>query len=722
MKNFLFIVIVNCISIFSFAQEQTVRFKVIDAATKQPLENVSIEAQKKSLGKTDEQGIFTKLIAGSITECVFSNIGYETQKVKLIYADTSWTTIAMQKIVLKQDEVTVISSTRNNQKIENAPLKVEVLGREEMDEENTIKPANIASILGDVSGVQIQQTSATTGNANVRIQGLSGQYTQILKDGMPLYEGFSGGFGVLSIPPLDLKQVELIKGSASTLYGGGAIGGLVNIISRKPTEKQTAVITINASTLKEKNANFFMAKKFKKVGYTLFAGYTDQTPVDVNKDGFSDVAETKAIIIHPRLFFYPNKNTTIIVGNNTVIEDRVGGDMNYINKQLLTGASYFFEKNTIERTTTDLIVTHNLKNNDKLELKASYSSLFRNIKTNSHNFNGTQDNFFSELSLVKQLKKSNLVAGANFITDQFRKLTSSPILLNNFGNNTIGLFVQNTIKLNEKTILEAGIRNDFTNHYGSQFLPRIAAIHHLNEAWGLRAGIGFGYKIPNPLNNQITDVPIQTILPLTSFAKAEKSIGYNAEINYKYEWDKNELFINHAFFLTNITSPLVAEQDIYGNTNFFNATKSINTKGFDTYIKLQIDELELYAGFTYTIAERNYLPSNKFIPYTPKTRAAFTAVKDIEDLGLRFGLEGSYNGFQYREDGTKTPDYLFMAALIDKKFGKHFSAVLNCENLLDYRQSKKEALYTGTIANPQFKTLWAPIDGRVINLAVKYSL
>src|SRR6202008_333350 len=102
-------------------------------------------------------------------------------------------------------------------------------------EENTIRPANIASILGDVSGGQIQQSSATSGNSNVRIQGLDGRYTQILRDGMPLYDGFSGGFGILTVPPLDLKQIELIKGSASTLYGGGAIGGLINLVSKRPT-------------------------------------------------------------------------------------------------------------------------------------------------------------------------------------------------------------------------------------------------------------------------------------------------------------------------------------------------------------------------------------------------------------------------------------------------------------------------------------------------------
>jgi outer membrane receptor for ferrienterochelin and colicins len=717
-KNLILFFLISLLSMHNSYAQESIRFKVIDKETKAPLENVSIETQGQVLGKTNGDGIIIRLIS-AIDNFIFTIVGYEKiiinakEKVGLI-------TVEMSKIDTKLDEVTIVSSTRNNQHIENSPLKVEVLGREEMDEENTIKPANIASILGDVSGVQIQQTSAVSGNANVRIQGLSGQYTQILKDGMPLYEGFSGGFGVLSIPPLDLKQVELIKGSASTLYGGGAIGGLVNIISRKPTSKQDAVVTINASTLNEKNVNVFVAKKYSKVGYTFFGGYTNQQAVDVNNDGFTDVPKTSAKIFHPRLFFYPTKNTNIAIGLNTVFEKRIGGDITLINKKA-DNIHQFFEENNIARTTVDAILSSTLPHNKKLEIKTSYSSFLRDINTNFHQFKGEQNNFFSEASILIPYKKNNIVAGINFISESFIKKPSQPMPLNDFGNSTFGLFVQNTYKINDETVIEAGIRNDITKNYGNFFLPRLAFIHHFNKHWGTRAGIGFGYKIPNALNTQITDAPIQSILPLATTVQAEKSIGYNAEINYKYVWGKNELFINHAFFLTDITTPIISDVNIFGKTYFLNAGKSITTKGFDTYIKLTLDELELYAGVTYTIANRNYLTTNIFVPYTPKTRAAFTAVKEF-DGGWRAGLEGSYNGFQYRDDGSKTPNYLFMAGLVEKKFAKHFTAVLNCENILDYRQSKIEALYDGTVSYPTFKTLWAPIDGRVINLALKFSL
>ena len=100
----------------------------------------------------------------------------------------------------------------------------------------------------------------------------------------------------------------------------------------------------------------------------------------------------------------------------------------------------------------------------------------------------------------------------------------------------------------------------------------------------------------------------------------------------------------------------------------------------------------MYAVVTYTLANLNYLPEHSFVPYTPQTRAALTAMQVI-DGGWRVGIEASYDGFQNREGANKTPAYVFVASLVENKFSKHFTAVLNCENLLGYRQSKVETLY-----------------------------
>lgn len=706
------------ITLINASAQNSLKVIVKDKATQQVLKGVTIEESGK---KTISNAAITTInnLSNGRHIFSFSFVGYQTATLEITLPDTTTNEVLLSAIEKVLEEVTVASSTRSNQNIENSPLKVEVLGKEEMDEENTIKPGNIASILGDVSGIQIQQSSAVSGNANVRIQGLDGRYTQILRDGMPLFDGFSGGFGILQIPPLDLKQVELVKGSASTLYGGGAIGGLINLISKKPNFYQEGVITLNQTTLKESNFNTYIAKRNKSVGYNFFGGITKQAAVDVNKDGFSDVPKTDAIIIHPKLFFYPSSKTNIALGYTGTFETRNGGDMQVIDGNT-TSIHQFYEKNISNRNTGDILVEYFLGKGRKLELKGSISSFTRTINTATHRFKGNQLNYFSELSLFIPKDKNSWVMGINATGDRFKKLASDPVLLNNFENNTIGAFAQYTGKLVDNTTLEAGLRADHHFTYGDFVLPRIALFHRFNEHWATRLGIGLGYKTPNALTPQNVDYDIETIQPLPSGLSAEKSVGYNLEFNYKHDFNEHSnIFINQAFFLTQINNPVIATVQSNNTVSFANAGNNITSQGFDTYIKLQLNDWELYGGYTFTIANRNYLPQNKFVPLTPKNRFAFVIVKEFGD-NWRIGIEGSYTGTQFRDGDTKTPGYLFMAALIERKFGKRLSIVLNCENLLDYRQSNYETLYTGSITNPTFKPLWAPIDGRVANLSVRW--
>ncbi len=662
------------------------------------------------------------LIAGvsaGVDTFFFSYTGYQTDTIITTLPDNTLHEVLMSDGDRSLEEVTVVSSTRTNERIENAPIKVEVLGKEDMDEENTIRPANIASILGDVSGVQIQQSSAVSGNMNVRIQGLGGQYTQILRDGMPLYDGFSGGFGILQIPPLDLRQVELIKGSASTLYGGGAIGGLINLISKRPTETQDAVITLNATTLNEQDINAYFAKRWKKFGYTIFAGYTHQNATDVNDDGLSDVPDLSTFTIHPRLFFYPDEKTMLTIGYNGTFEKRLGGDMQVINN-LPDSMHQYYEQDITQRHTGELIFERTLRGQAKLTVKGTLSSFTRDITSNTDDINGNQLNYYSEASVFIPQKKNSIVAGINATGDDFKKLPGSDsIALNDFHTNTIGAFAQYTLHLFEQTTLEGGLRADHTDLYGDFILPRIALFHRFNDTWAARAGVGFGYKIPNALDVQIIDYPIEDLQPLPSNIKAEKSTGYNLEGNFKKNLgDDVNLFINHAFFLTQITQPVIATQLADGRVFFSNADQPVTTMGFDTYVKLSVKTLELYLGYTYTDAERKYLQQNQFLPLTPRNRFAFTAVRPFAKK-WRAGLEGSFVGVEYRDGDINTQPYFLTSLMIERKFGKMFTLVLNGENLLNYRQTNYEQIYTGPLTNPTFKPLWAPIDGRVINLSLR---
>jgi iron complex outermembrane receptor protein/outer membrane receptor for ferrienterochelin and colicins len=720
MYRLYYIIIFLLYSATANAQE-ILKLKITDQNTNAPLSGVTITEKGKAIGMSDKAGYASISLPPGNHTLGFTSVGYDNATFSFTLPDTLMHDIRLNISPQKMEDVTIIASTRNNQRMENSAVKVEVLGREEMEEESNIKPASIASILGDISGIQIQQSSVVSGNANVRIQGLEGRYTQILRDGMPLYDGFSGGFGVLSIPPLDLKQVELIKGSASTLYGGGAIGGLVNIISKKPTNLQELIVSVNRSTLKENNLNLYAAKKYRYAGYTLFAGYTKQAASDVGGDGFSDLPDLNAFVLHPRLFFYPNKNTTIITGYTLTTEQRSGGDMLVLNGYS-DNIHQYHEKNKTLRNSFELMAERELGSGKKLSLKGSFSSFIRSIESNIHYFKGGQQNYFAELSILIPYKKNSFVAGINFSGDNFKIKPSDPVMLTDFSNNTIGCFVQNTWHFNNHLNIETGIREDIHPQYGSFFLPSISGLYRFNEHWAFRAGVGLGYKIPNPLSVDNKEYDIQYIAPLMPEVSAEHSAGYNAEFNYKTSWgNEHELFINHALFLTHITRPVISQQLPDNSVHFLNPSGSIETKGSDTYIRAVIDEWEIYAGYTFCLAERKYLPSNDLLPLTPVHRFAFTLVKEFNDK-WKMGLEGSYNGPQRREDNSKTPGYFFAAALLQLKPNKHITIVLNAENLFNYRQDKEEALYQGTITHPKFNALWAPIDGRVVNLSVKYRL
>lgn len=701
--------------------QETLRLKVIDRSNL-PIAGATVMLPGQTAVTNDSGRLEINGLNGGKIPVRVSATGYLETSRSFTLPDTAWHIIALTQKEKELEGVTVLSSTRTNQRMENAPLKVEVLGREEMEEEGGIRPANIASIIGDISGIQIQQSAPTSGNSNVRIQGLEGRYTQILRDGMPLFDGFSGGFSIMQIPPLDLKQIELVKGSASTLYGGGAIGGLINLISKRPTTEQEGLLLLNQTTLKETNVNTYLARRYNKVGYTFFGGHTYQDAVDVNGDGLSDVPHHNTTVLHPRLFFYPGSKTTLALGYTATLEQRNGGDLQVLHNHK-DAVHQYFENNNNQRHTSDLLAEHYFAGGKKLELKGSYSNFIRGIQTNQYHFKGRQQNYYAEASLAVPTALISWVGGVNWVGDHFDKLAVDdpqiPAAINDFSNNTAGAFVQATAKL-KATTLEAGLRNDYHLAYGNFLLPRLAMIHHFGAHWAARLGAGMGYKAPNALAHQITDYDIVQIQPLPVAIRAETSVGYNAEVNFKKDWKDGSILINHAFFLTQIQHPIVATENGSGEVFFSNADKPVISRGFDTYLQLHLHNWELYGGYTFTIAERKYLEQNSFMPLTPRQRAAFILAYDLEGIA-RFALEGSYSGRQYRFDGSRTPGYLFIAAMIGKELGRQFTLVLNCENLLDYRQTRKETIFTGSITNPQFKPLWAPIDGRAINLSLRWN-
>ncbi len=158
-----------------------------------------------------------------------------------------------------EEEITVYA-TRSDVRIQDSSLRVEVLPREEIEEKMLMTPGDIVMMLNEMGGMRVQTTSPSLGAASVRMQGMRGRYTRFLSDGLPLFGQQGAGLGLLQIPPMDLGQVEVIKGNSSALYGAGAMAGVVNLISRRPTAQPVREFLINRTTLGGTDATGFFAE------------------------------------------------------------------------------------------------------------------------------------------------------------------------------------------------------------------------------------------------------------------------------------------------------------------------------------------------------------------------------------------------------------------------------------------------------------------------------
>jgi outer membrane receptor for ferrienterochelin and colicins len=694
--------------------QNTVKIKMLDAKSNDPLVGASAVQKGTPVGDiTDVKGIvILRGLPNGKQTFVLSFIGYKTDTLRVILPQTDTSKWIEIKMVSDETdlEVVTVSAMRTNARIEDLPMKVEVLGLEELNEENGIKPGNIGSLLGDLSVIHIQQISAVSGGSSVRMQGLDGKYTQLLRDGLPLYDGFSGGLGILQIPPLDLRQIEIIKGSVSTLYGGGAIGGMINLVTKHPLDKPEWTVTLNQSSLKETNINTYFSKKKDAWGVTFFAAANRQQAVDVNGDGFSDMPKVRGILIHPRLFWNDEK-TKFDIGYSGTFEQRDGGDLQALEGTSTDTLHSFFEKNKTQRNTFDGHFKHDFSKTFSLTAKSAISLLNRSVSSSVDPiFSGNFGTSYSEISVLNSEPKGDFVGGINLVTQSFQPNSTTSIP--KFDYTTYGVFTQATLKLGQKWTLESGLRLDYHNQYGRFLLPRVSILYKPAHDWSIRLGNGFGYRTPDVFTDKTSKNT-----PLSNLAKAEVSTGYNFDGNWSHLFfDKLSLTLNQAFYYVRIDKPIVSN-----GTSLTNTEGSIKTLGTDTYIRMAYEEIEVYFGYNHTLAQRfeNQKPTT-YVTYSPQDKIALTIAYEIESK-WRMGIEASWVANQYLINGSKSKAYWFWAAMIERKF-KHCSVVLNGENLADFRQSKFEPLFDGSRRNPAFHALWAPIDGRVINLSFKWHI
>jgi len=720
MQRF-FLVAAILVTGFTASAQYTFKAKIINKETGEGVAGASVtfEALKRTAAADSAGAIIIKDIPTGKYTVRITSIGYAEREVIYDFPPDQEVRIEMETQEEEEQEV-VIQSTRSTRTIRDIPTRVEFVAGEELDEKANMKPGDIRMVLNESTGITTQQTSATSANASIRIQGLDGRYTQILKDGLPLFAGFSGGLGLLQTPPLDLKQFEVIKGSSSTLYGGGAIAGLVNLISKSPQEERELNFHIDITSGGGLNTSGFYGQKFKKVGVTLFGSRNSNAAYDPSDVGLTAIPKFERYTVNPKLFFYIKEKTQLMIGGNITTEKRTGGDIEYIKGNKPTG---YTERNNTDRYSSQLLLDHHFNDKSQFTLKNSINRFQRVIDVTNYVFNGSQTGTFSEATYSYHGERSEWNGGINFVTDHFEEIQLTTTPSRNYEQVTTGLFIQNNFKAGDKFSIETGLRGDYLKDYGFAFLPRLSMLFKFSSKLSSRIGGGMGYKTPTIFTEESERLLYKNVLPIDPDEnEMERSYGVNADINYRTRFadDKISFSINHLFFYTRIHDPLILESVGIPIYKFKNVAGHFDSRGMETNVKLGYGDFKLFVGYTYT---KGYLhegdtKTENFL--TPRHRLNNVLLYEVENK-WKIGLEAYYFSNQQLSDGATGRSY-WITGLMAEKLWKKFSMYINFENFTDTRQTKFDTIYTGSIDSPVFRDIYAPLDGFVMNGGIKLRL
>lgn len=721
-KIFMPLLVMAWVTVHAVAQNQlTIIIK--NAENREPVIGATVQIVGTAIGASaDENGtaILSNIPDGQQTLLVRS-IGFKEKSPALTFPITAGDPI---EILLEADkeelEEVVITSTRVSRNMEDIPTRIESISFEEIDEKTNMRPTNVAMLLHESTGIQVQQTSYTSGTQTIRIQGLDGKYTQLLKDGFPNYSGFSSGLSILDIPPLDLKQVEIIKGSSSTLYGGGAIAGMVNFISKEPRDKREINLILNQTSALGTDVGAFLSGRKEKVGFTFLGTVHYQKEYDVDDDDFTELPLQKEITLFPKLFIYPDKDTKVMIGNSFTRSNRLGGDVEAIRNNGTSGHGYYEENNSF-RNNAYFSLTRNISETKTLTVKQSFNTFQRELQKPDYFFSGIQTIAYTDISYSLKLNTHTFVLGGNYLFDRFKENKDSSDVKRNQTLNTASLYAQDNWDLTDKFLLEAGVRFDYNTTYNGFVLPRLSLLYKFTKQFSVRLGGGLGYKLPTLFVEETESMYFRNVLKLDDDLDPEKSKGVNLDFNFAHDFtDRFTFSFNHLFFFTEITDPLVLEQNVSNDFYLKNETKPIQSKGFETNVRFIYAPFKFFAGYTFVDARALYQSGNNFLAITPKNKVNLVFLIEKEQ-NYKIGLEGYWTDHQYLSDGRLAPSF-WEFGLFGEKIFKKFSLYINFENFTDTRQNRFENVVFPPHDNPTFAQVYTHTEGFIINGGIKLRL
>jgi len=608
------------------------------------------------------------------------------------------------------EEEVVVTATRTGGRIDDQPTRVEVLDREEIEEKILMTPGDIVMMLNEMGGMRVQATSPSMGAATVRIQGMRGRYTRVLFDGLPLAGQQVGGLGLLQIPPMDLSQVEVIKGVASALYGAGAMGGVINLVARRAGDDPVREVLFNQSTVGTTDGvGFFSRRLSQQLRGTLTTGLHYQLKNDIDDDGWYDLAGYSRFVVRPRLFWEDGKTRSGWLTVGYTGENRYGGAVSDALPPQLQGVDY---REAIDTT--------------RVDVGGLYQEIFRGslvfngrvaatLQRHEHVFGPISEhdrhtNVFAEASLRGVRGRHTWVGGVAFERESFDPLDVPQFA---YFHRVPGLFAQDDMRLLDWLTVSASARLDLHHTYGTFFSPRASALMRWN-GWTSRVSAGTGYFASTPLTEE-TEAAGLTRLSMPAPLDAETGKSYSIDVTHRV----GMVSLTGTIFGSSVNHALQVERE--STYEITNADLSATTAGIELLATWRQAPYALTGTYSFVRSREQDGDVRAEAPLTPKNSLGLVGMweKDVWRAGVEYYFTGAQrlDANPYR---SRSKAYSILGFLAERRFGR-YKVFLNAENLTGVRQTTHDPLVRPAQAIDGRWTVdaWAPLDGRTFNFGVR---
>lgn len=720
----------------SILAESYIEGYVSDEKDHIPYANIQLKGSQIGTS-SDAKGYFKLEIPEGNHTIIVSALGYHkfiknisiekgvTLNINPVLAETSY---AMDQIV--------VSGTLKESFVKVSPVKVEVITSAFLRKTPT---NNIMEIIETVNGVQKQVNCGVCGTSDIHINGMEGAYSLILIDGMPIMSSLSTVYGLNGIPTSLIKQIEIIKGPSSTLYGTEAVAGVINIITNKPKDISKLEIESYWSSHQEKNLDVSWSPKWKKADMLFSANLFEMDHfMDDNKDGFSDEVLSKRLSLFNKWSFHRKSGKAFDLTGKYYLEDRFGGtkewNKDYRGSDLIYGESIYTDR-------WELTSRYKFNSEENIELLSSFNYHHQDSYYGDSYYEAKQKTLFSQLIWHKDIGiRHQLTTGLSYKYDGYDDNTPATEKINE--SHTPGIFIQDEIALSDQWKVLTGIRWDQHIEHGAIFAPRINLKWNPSDNTSLRWNTGTGFRVVHLFTEDHAALTGARDVVIAEELKPEESINFNFNFHHWFQKNGHNTSIDFDLFYTQFSNKIVPDYNsnpskiFYGNLGGYSISRGAS---FQVNHSFSIPMNFSFGGTLLDVYSMNgSIKENEL--FAPEFSGVFSLGYQWPVQRLKIDYTGRITGPMYlptypeefsRADSS--PWYTLQHLKIEKGFSNNLSAYIGVRNLFDYTQgsplidsgagtSDNDSWNAGFSPNFDTAYVYGPTRGRRYILGVKWSL